>query len=120
MSVPLYYSFMYYLSFKEQKYCYDSFSTYLNPTTALLDISHENKYLNFYINRKNGINTKLGFPRRFILKNEKVYILDYNEDSTLAKIFVESQLEKGFFYFWVFSETLHDKPPTLNIINKNP
>jgi len=111
---------MYYMSFKEQKYCYDNYKEYNRFTIGLLEYNFKDEYINYYEKKSNNIDTSFGFPHWFIPKNEKVYILDYNEDSTLAKIFVESQLEKGFFYFWVFSETLHDKPPTLNIINKNP
>lgn len=102
-----------YVKEQPKKYCYHTYFGPANSAFIITDLKYEKQYLKYHqIVESNGENISFNFPLKTLPQNDYVYILEYNNDSTLAK--VVSYYDRGayrggrFLKGWVYSGTLHD------------
>lgn len=99
-------------------YCYQTFYGPVNPIMIIEDLEYKKEYLKFYKKVSQGENPTFNFPLKTIPTAYPVYVLEYTEDSLLAK--VVSYYDRGakfggnFTKGWVYAKCLHKNPPPKN------
>lgn len=108
-----------YVKSRPQMYCYEYFRGTSEPVSVLIleDLDRKAEYIEYYQKIQKGEKATLNnnFPIKGMPQYSPVYVLEYTEDSLLAK--VVSYYDRGakfggsFTKGWVYAETLHENPP---------
>lgn len=103
-----------YIKSHKQMYCYDDIRGPERPVSVICieSLKYKNRYLDYYRQLESGIEPYLHVPLYAIARNDHVYVLEYTEDSLLAK--VVSYFDYGpkhggdFRKGWVYAKCLHE------------
>jgi len=108
-----------YVKSQPQMYCYEYFRGTDTPVSVLIieDLDRKNEYIEYYQKVQKGEKATLNnnFPIKGMPTFHPVYVLEYTNDSLLAK--VVSYYDRGakfggsFTKGWVYAKTLHKNPP---------
>jgi len=115
----------YYKNLEEfpKMYCYEHIRKTDDPVSVIIieDLDLKEPYLEYYSELKSGIEPILDdeIPLMGLPQFEPVYVIDYNEDSLLAKVICyynhKSRGEKNVYKGWVYSKTLHKEAPCAGV-----
>ena len=103
-----------YVKSHKQMYCYDDIRGSQRAVSVIYieSLKYKDRYLDYYRQLESGIEPYLQVPLYAIAGNDHVYVLEYTEDSLLAK--VASYLDLGprhggdFRKGWVYAKCLHE------------
>ena len=107
-----------YVKRQPQMYCYEYFRGTIKPVSVLIleSLNRKDEYIDYYQKVEKGEKSYLNdFPIKGMPQYSPVYVLEYTEDSLLAK--VVSYYDRGakfggsFTKGWVYAKTLHKDPP---------
>lgn len=94
-------------------YCYQTFYGPANPVLIIESSRFKADYIAYYKKVEQGENASFNFPLKTLAKYDHVYVLGYNEDSTLAE--VVSYFDRGarfggsYTRAWVCGKCLHQE-----------
>lgn len=104
-----------------QMYCYEYFRGTNKSVSVLIieDLDLKAQYLKYYQELELGKEPYLDndIPLKGMPQSSPVYVIDYTEDSLLAK--VVSYYDRGAYFGgsftkgWVYAKTLHKDPPPM-------
>ncbi|MGB0869618.1 MAG: hypothetical protein ACPGSD_08465 [Flavobacteriales bacterium] len=102
-----------YVRSQPKKFCYHTYFGPANSAFIITNLKYKDSFLNYHEKVElTGVNISFNFPLKTLPQNDYVYVLEYNSDSTLAK--VVSYYNRGtyrggnFLKGWVYSGVLHD------------
>lgn len=97
-------------------YVYETYKGAVNPILFITNLKYQEEYLRYYDSIRTGVKEpSFSFPLRGFPQRDPVYIIGYNEDSTLVK--VVSFYNRGNWFGgsynegFVFPESLHESMP---------
>lgn len=104
---------------KPQMYCYENFRGLDEPVSVLIieDFELRSHYLKYYRELEKGEEPYLHnkIPLKGLPQYSPIYVLEYSEDSLLAKVVSYynrgSKFGGSYTEGWVYSKTLHKNPP---------
>lgn len=98
-----------------QMYVYHTFWGPVNPAMIIENRKYKKELIDYYKQVEKGENPTFNFPLKTLPQYEPVYVMEFTEDSLLAKVisyydygtFRGGSFTKG----WVYSKCLHNNPP---------
>jgi hypothetical protein len=95
-------------------YCYETFNGPANPVLYVSKPQYIDSLKKYYSEMEHGnLNPIFNFPIYEIPPNQKVYLLSYSKDSTVAKIAFDSTFRSldGALTGYVYAHLIHSQKP---------
>ena len=104
------------------KYCYNYKNNMITCAYGLIEYNKKNEYLSIYKNENINIDSlfynKIGYSNKeyvYIGEKESIFIIGYEENSPLVRVFSFTELFNGNFSFWVHEKLLQEEYVDENI-----